>query len=71
MANSYNVYESKEIRYREMYAWSRVQLDYMLGYNALGRSYLIGYGKNSVRNPHHKTRYVQFVVFYCLHARNA
>lgn len=31
-----------------------ISLDYLLGRNALGQSYVTGYGSNPLRNPHHR-----------------
>lgn len=56
MANQYGIYTENEHYYSEIYRWSASQLDYMLGDNKMNRSYQIGYGGNSVRNPHHKSR---------------
>lgn len=38
-------------RYRD---FARSQIDYILGKNPAGRSYVVGFGKNSPRNPHHR-----------------
>jgi endoglucanase len=38
-------------RYRD---FARRQIDYMLGANPEGRSYVVGFGNNSPRNPHHR-----------------
>jgi len=35
-------------------SFGRKQIDYMLGDNPAGRSYLIGFGANFPRNPHHR-----------------
>lgn len=35
-------------------AFARQQIDYMLGDNPADRSYLVGFGKNYPRNPHHR-----------------
>ena len=42
--------EEKFVRY------ARSQIDYMLGNNNLGISYVIGYGNNFPRKPHHRAR---------------
>jgi endoglucanase len=33
------------------------QLHYVLGRNALGKSYVTGYGTNSVKSPHNRTMF--------------
>jgi len=38
-------------RYRD---FARAQIDYMLGKNPAGRSYVVGFGQNPPRNPHHR-----------------
>ena len=38
-------------RYRD---FSRRQIDYILGANPSGRSYVVGYGNNPPKNPHHR-----------------
>lgn len=35
--------------------WARTQLDYMLGENNYGRSYVIGFGNNPPQRPHHRS----------------
>eukprot|EP01137_Pigoraptor_chileana_P023362 Opistho-2@89521 len=35
-------------------AWAKVQVDYALGVNPANRSYVVGFGKNYPKNPHHR-----------------
>ena len=44
--------EARAARYR---AFAARQIDYMLGDNPARRSYVIGFGQNPPRNPHHRT----------------
>ncbi|XP_046564708.1 endoglucanase A-like [Haliotis rubra] len=41
----------EETKYRE---WALSQIDYMLGANEAGRSYVVGYGNNPPQRPHHR-----------------
>ena len=34
--------------------WAIGQMEYIIGDNPLGRSYIVGYGENSVKYPHHR-----------------
>ena len=34
--------------------WALGQMEYIIGDNPLGRSYVVGYGENSVKYPHHR-----------------
>lgn len=34
--------------------WALGQMEYIIGDNPLGRSYVVGYGENSVKFPHHR-----------------
>ena len=34
--------------------WAKGQIDYMLGDNPLGRSYVVGHGNNPPDRPHHR-----------------
>ncbi len=34
--------------------WCKDQMDYILGDNPMNRCYLVGYGENSAKNPHHR-----------------
>ena len=36
--------------------WAKGQLDYMLGSNPNGRSYVVGFGNNPPVQPHHRAR---------------
>ena len=35
--------------------WAKGQLDYMLGDNNYGRSYVVGFGNNPPERPHHRS----------------
>lgn len=39
-------------------AYTRTQIDYLLGKNEEGISYVIGYSNNYPMKPHHRARYV-------------
>ncbi len=49
-ADSQNCPEEKAGKYRE---FAKSQIDYALG--STGRSFVVGYGENSPKNPHHRT----------------
>lgn len=34
--------------------WAKSQMEYIMGDNPLGRSYIVGYNENSVKYPHHR-----------------
>lgn len=34
--------------------WAIGQMEYIIGDNPLGRCYIVGYGENAVKNPHHR-----------------
>lgn len=34
--------------------WAKSQMEYIMGDNPLGRSYIVGYNENSVKFPHHR-----------------
>ncbi len=34
--------------------WAKGQMEYIMGNNPLGRSYIVGYNENSVKYPHHR-----------------
>lgn len=34
--------------------WAKGQMEYLMGDNPLGRSYIVGYNENSVKYPHHR-----------------
>lgn len=34
--------------------WAKGQMEYIMGDNPLGRSYIVGYNENSVKYPHHR-----------------
>ena len=34
--------------------WAKGQIDYMLGDNPQGRSYVVGFGNNPPQRPHHR-----------------
>ncbi len=34
--------------------WAKKQMEYIMGDNPLGRSYIVGYNENSVKYPHHR-----------------
>ena len=36
--------------------WAESQIHYMLGDNPRQSSYVVGFGKNPPKNPHHKSR---------------
>lgn len=38
-------------------AWAESQIHYMLGDNPRQSSYVVGFGNNSPKNPHHKSRW--------------
>lgn len=38
----------------EFSEWARGQMEYIMGDNPLGRSYIVGYNENSVKFPHHR-----------------
>ena len=38
--------------------WAEGQIHYMLGDNPRQSSYVVGFGNNSPKQPHHKSRYV-------------
>lgn len=49
------VYSDTVVDYRNMYfRFARRQIDYILGDNPAGRSYMVGFGGNFPRNPHHR-----------------
>lgn len=43
--------------YEEFY---KTQIDYALGDNPLGQSYVVGYGENYPKNPHHRTAHASW-----------
>lgn len=43
--------------YEEFY---KTQIDYALGDNPLGQSYVVGYGEKSPKNPHHRTAHASW-----------
>jgi endoglucanase len=49
---------TKQTRYRN---FAERQINYMLGDNPTQRSYMIGFGTNPVRTPHHRTAYGPWV----------
>lgn len=38
----------------QYFDWAKTQMDYLLGQNPSGRSYLLGYTDNYPKNPHHR-----------------
>ncbi len=34
--------------------WAKSQMEYIMGNNPMGRSYIVGYNENSVKYPHHR-----------------
>lgn len=56
----YDKYNKGKDKYNEKnpdYAftdWAIGQMEYIIGDNPLGRSYIVGYGENSVKYPHHR-----------------
>lgn len=38
----------------EFSEWAKGQMEYIMGDNPLGRSYIVGYNENSVKFPHHR-----------------
>lgn len=48
----WNTAEAENIR-----MWAKGQIDYMLGDNPNGRSYVVGFGNNPPTQPHHRARY--------------
>ena len=41
-------------------AWAKEQMDYIMGKNPLGRSYIIGFGANAASHPHHRAAHGSF-----------
>ncbi|MBN2736936.1 MAG: glycoside hydrolase family 9 protein [Spirochaetales bacterium] len=39
---------------RDMAQWSKNQMSYIMGDNPMGRSYIVGYGDDYARHPHHR-----------------
>lgn len=56
----YDKYQKGKDRYNDknedytFTKWSLGQMEYIIGDNPLGRSYVVGYGENSVKFPHHR-----------------
>ncbi len=38
----------------EQSEWAKKEMEYIMGNNPLGRSYIVGYNENSVKYPHHR-----------------
>jgi endoglucanase len=53
MALVYSDWTSDAVRKNKLYAWAKTQMDYALGNNPLGLSYLIGYGNRWPERPLH------------------
>lgn len=51
MALVYDKHNGKISKYGE---WAKGQMEYLMGDNPLGRSYIVGYNENSVKYPHHR-----------------
>jgi endoglucanase len=41
-------------------AWARGQMEYIMGDNPLNKSYIVGYGNNWVKHPHHRAAHGSF-----------
>ena len=56
----YDKYQKGKDRYNDknedytFTKWSLGQMEYLIGDNPLGRSYVVGYGENCVKFPHHR-----------------
>ena len=44
--------------------WATGQIDYMLGNNPMGISYVIGYTDKFPQKPHHRGAYVSYPLLY-------
>jgi endoglucanase len=44
--------------------WAKGQIDYMLGDNPRSSSYVVGFGNNPPKQPHHKSRYFTVPIKY-------
>ncbi|XP_010261879.1 PREDICTED: endoglucanase 16 [Nelumbo nucifera] len=45
---------NKEFDWKDLMKFAKKQMDYLLGKNPLGRSYMVGFGNNPPKQPHHR-----------------